>query len=778
MLRSKLSLLAAIAIVLIGFVGQTAFAQHDFTISNMPIVPQRNYINPAFVPQSQLWIGVPAISSVYVNAGTSGYKYSDIIQKDGDSLVINMDNALSKMAKTNYMSVNAAIDLIAFGFGNGRYYVGVNMTERVMYRQLLPKSLMEFVWKGNGAFLGETVDFSRLNMNASHFREYGVSFAYKINPDISVGAKVKYLYGMENISTSVNQLDIFTDENTFDITANADMQINSSGLLDDDPFGDLDQDLGAYLFQRNNHGYALDFGAAWKIDEKWGVSASVLDLGQIFWKNKPVNYKINDANFTYQGVDLSTFLDQNDSTDVFQELLDTLESTFNPVEDSVNYSTGIPSRMYVSGTYNVTEDHQAALHFYGEFYKGHFEPGFALHWTSRFTDIFSLSASYSYFNRNFTNLGLGFALTLGPWQWYMGVDNIIAPMIPQHSKNFHVHTGWNLVFRYKDKAKKKVSDRDNDGIPDAFDECPDEFGLEIHQGCPDRDGDGLRDIEDVCPDTAGPVENNGCPWGDADNDGLLDNVDSCKTVPGPLANNGCPWGDADEDGVFDNLDSCVTVAGPAANNGCPWGDTDGDGVLDNEDPCPTVPGPVENKGCPYGDKDGDGILDNDDKCPEIPGPKDNDGCPYADSDQDGVIDKDDDCPRTPGPASNKGCPVIEKEEQEVLNTAFENLEFETGSDVIKASSYESLNELADLLKKKPDWRLKISGHTDNVGSESSNLRLSQKRSTSVAAFLVNRGITESRFVVEWFGESKPIYPNDTAEGRQKNRRVEMEVVFE
>ena len=76
--------------------------------------------------------------------------------------------------------------------------------------------------------------------------------------------------------------------------------------------------------------------------------------------------------------------------------------------------------------------------------------------------------------------------------------------------------------------------------------------------------------------------------------------------------------------------------------------------------------------------------------------------------------------------------------------------------MIKAVSYESLNELADLLKKKPDWRLRISGHTDNVGSESSNLRLSQKRSTSVAAFLVNRGIAESRFLVEWFGESKPI----------------------
>jgi outer membrane protein OmpA-like peptidoglycan-associated protein len=229
---------------------------------------------------------------------------------------------------------------------------------------------------------------------------------------------------------------------------------------------------------------------------------------------------------------------------------------------------------------------------------------------------------------------------------------------------------------------------------------------------------------------------------------------------------------------MDNLDSCITIVGPAANNGCPYGDKDGDTILDNADPCPDVPGPVENSGCPYGDKDGDEIKDDVDKCPEIPGPVDNDGCPYVDSDQDGTIDKDDLCPRTPGPIDNQGCPVIKKEEQEVLNTAFDNLEFESGSDIIKGKSYLSLDNLADLLKTKADWKLKVSGHTDDVGSESTNLRLSEKRSKSVKAYLSNRGISDDRFIVKWYGESRPIYPNSTAEGRQKNRRVEMEVMFE
>jgi outer membrane protein OmpA-like peptidoglycan-associated protein len=399
----------------------------------------------------------------------------------------------------------------------------------------------------------------------------------------------------------------------------------------------------------------------------------------------------------------------------------------------------------------------------------------ALNYTRKFGTIFHLSGSYMYNNRSFANLGLGFALTLGPVQWYLAMDNILAPMIPQHSKNAHFHSGLNFVVGYKEGKK---SDRDGDGILDKVDNCPDQFGLEAYLGCPDTDLDSIPDHVDNCPTEFGPRLNGGCPWGDKDADGLNDFDDQCPDEAGPAENNGCPWGDKDGDGVTDNLDACPDVVGPAENNGCPWGDRDEDGILDNEDECPDVAGPIENKGCPWGDRDGDGVLDNEDRCPEVPGPADNQGCPYQDSDGDGVIDIEDECPRTPGPAENKGCPVIEKEEQEVLNTAFDNLEFESGKDIIKATSYNSLDELAELMKKKEAYKLKISGHTDNVGSDENNMRLSEKRAKAVSNYLSNKGVESSRFVVEWFGESKPIYPNDTPEGRQKNRRVEMEVVFD
>jgi outer membrane protein OmpA-like peptidoglycan-associated protein len=76
----------------------------------------------------------------------------------------------------------------------------------------------------------------------------------------------------------------------------------------------------------------------------------------------------------------------------------------------------------------------------------------------------------------------------------------------------------------------------------------------------------------------------------------------------------------------------------------------------------------------------------------------------------------------------------------------------------------------------PSWKLRISGHTDNVGNAASNMDLSKRRSESVKKYLVSKGIAADRFEVQYFGAEKPIAPNETPEGRARNRRVEMLLV--
>jgi len=122
--------------------------------------------------------------------------------------------------------------------------------------------------------------------------------------------------------------------------------------------------------------------------------------------------------------------------------------------------------------------------------------------------------------------------------------------------------------------------------------------------------------------------------------------------------------------------------------------------------------------------------------------------------------------------------VVTVVEQEVLNKAFANLEFETGKAVIRNTSFSSLDELADLFKAKPKYMLLIEGHTDNVGNRNNNLTLSKNRSTAVKTYLQGKGIDGKRITVKYYGPDKPIADNATEEGRQRNRRVEMKVIFE
>ena len=203
-------------------------------------------------------------------------------------------------------------------------------------------------------------------------------------------------------------------------------------------------------------------------------------------------------------------------------------------------------------------------------------------------------------------------------------------------------------------------------------------------------------------------------------------------------------------------------------------DTDKDGIPDNKDACPEVPGLKEFNGCP--DTDGDGIPDKDDKCPDVAGPAENGGCPWPDTDGDGVLDKDDLCPEVAGPASNKGCPEPDEKEQKQLNQYAKTILFDTGKATIKFQSAEVLNQIINVLKKYPNSRFRIEGHTDSTGKKAKNMILSQNRADAVKVYLIQGGIDAGRLESQGFGPEKPIASNKNKKGRELNRRVEINLI--
>lgn len=678
-------------------------------------------------------------------------------------------------------------------------------------------------------------DDELVNLSFNSWMEYNLGFAMTVYDDnehfIKAGGKVKFLQGL-------GALYLYTDEVRYNVknddtlsgisgdfkygySSNIDKHwdASSSQFTGDPSFGDI------YSLQ-SKLGLGLDLGVVYEWRPNWQEYKYDMDGETNLWRRDKNKYKlkasfaINDiggmryaksVNSRDFSVDISSSdptavlslfqFDDTEGLESFNQNVDTLVqnggATYNSSEKGSFYMN-LPTHINAGIDYNVWHDiyinANAMIGFQMNKNAEKVRYPTSISLTPRYDFAWAgLSVPLSYSSMYGARAGLGFRF--GPVIFGTGdLRWVFAPGKDKQVRGADFYVALKVPILYgapKDVDLDKVSDKmdlcidvpgvwefrgcpdtDGDGIQDSEDACPLDPGLKEFNGCPDRDGDKVIDKEDACPDDAGLAEFNGCP--DRDGDKIIDKEDDCPDVAGIALFKGCP--DTDGDGLKDEDDLCPLVAGPIENQGCP--DTDNDGIFDYLDECPTEAGPKENRGCPWPDTDGDGILDKDDKCPNNPGPAKNQGCPYIDTDGDGVLDKDDECVNIPGPVENKGCPVIEEAEQEIINTAFDNLEFESGKAVIKESSYASLEALAELLIKKSDWKLKIAGHTDSQGNDQTNLILSKKRAEAVRDFLIQRGVTSERLIVQYFGEEKPIDTNDTPEGRQRNRRVEMTIVFE
>jgi outer membrane protein OmpA-like peptidoglycan-associated protein len=279
-------------------------------------------------------------------------------------------------------------------------------------------------------------------------------------------------------------------------------------------------------------------------------------------------------------------------------------------------------------------------------------------------------------------------------------------------------------------------DRDHDGIPDKQDRCPetpeDYDGFQDDDGCPDldNDADGIVDAQDLAPDLAEDVDGfedeDGRPDLDNDGDGIADPNDACPNEPEDFD------GDRDTDGCPDIIQ-----------------DSDADGIPDEVDACPDQPedrdGFEDTDGCPDVDNDGDGILDAQDACPD------------AAETQNGYLDED-------------GCPdSAQYRGGEILK----GVDFATGQATLSARSIAALQPLLQALRNDPNLQVELRGYTDDRGSAARNLELSEQRAHAVRDWLVGQGVAARRIQARGLGAANPVASNDTAEGRARNRRIEV-----
>ncbi len=411
----------------------------------MDNVWQVNHTNPAKAPDQKIIFSFP---NVYTGFAHSALSFNDLTTINDQGLtVLNSQQLLANLEDQNHLNLQANAETfnLAISIANMQFSLhhGIKVNGIFNY----PKTLVEFALQGNAPFIGQEINIAP-SVNFLAYNEIGLGFNMRL-AKLHVGGRIKMLNGMGTISTENAGISISTDEEFYQLSLTSDYQINAAGVValnvdstDLDPNFDFDQ-YGVSDFLKINRGWGFDIGAQFKVTDKLTVAASIIDLGFIKWKENPINLK-SQGSFEFDGLKIDDFI-KDDQIDVSISE-DSILNTFNFVKSEEAFTTFLPSRIYLSGTYQVAPIFRAGALLYLENQKGKTFKAVSLNGTLVLRRIFHLGATYSIYNRSYSNVGLNFQLKLGPVQLFGVSDNVLAALRPASSRGTNFRFGLNMVF--------------------------------------------------------------------------------------------------------------------------------------------------------------------------------------------------------------------------------------------------------------------------------------------------------------------------------------------
>ncbi len=445
------------------------YAQENFILHNFHAIPQNYLTNPALKSPSRLVVGFPALSSIHVGFNSNSFTVNELIKDEPgtSSQYVDVEGVISSLKNDMDFDVNLQNELFFVGFRIKKGFISMGIGLQNEGRFSIDKNLLELFWYGNAheKFYNKMVDLSGTDFNMFSYLQYHLGFSYNLDEDWTVGARVKFLKGFASIDVEKFEGSVYTHadaDNVYTIESTADVLINTSLLDDfrffDDDFDDAEDIEFSDIMRQQNNGVAFDFGARYSGFEKIELALSIIDLGSITWKENVINYYTDQVDYDFTGVEYN---DDNDN-DVFDELSDEIDDHYKFEKKSESFKTALSTKFYLSGSYTLDEKSQVDALVYGRAFDGNLKAALSLGINRQFGRTFGLRMTYSMYNQEYFNVGLGMSLNLGPIQTYFLTDNIIAAVAPYDSQLFNFRFGFNVNIRDRRKAKVVIEEETDD----------------------------------------------------------------------------------------------------------------------------------------------------------------------------------------------------------------------------------------------------------------------------------------------------------------------------
>ncbi|MEO0582816.1 MAG: DUF5723 family protein [Bacteroidota bacterium] len=435
--------------------GGQLLAQQEMGIHLMPRTFQALWTNPAHYMPYRVNVAFP---QPYVHAVHSGFKYRDLVQPvpGTDSVRLNVDNALQVMNDRNLISLNTTVEELSFSFRILKLQLMVGARARGRLSLGYPRDLLQLVWEGNGASIGDTMDLAP-TFEGQAFQEIAIGAALPITKKWRVGLRAKYLAGLVDIQTAQAQLDFSTSNQYYQLALDADYEVQV-GALDFgnittlDSLSGLNPSVDPDAFARNN-GLGIDLGVTYLPSERWKIQASLLDLGYIRWRVAARSYRVRGT-LNFDGIDPSAFLSPDTVGFDPATYLDSLVQDVTISDTVLDYRTSLSPQFYLSTTYRFPFKLRLSVMGHGERVLDKWRTAWGVGVSKDLGGVLSVGGIYSIRNGIYNSLGANIILKLGPTVIYAASDNVLSFLLPESAQFSSLRVGVNLGIGRSKKIDK------------------------------------------------------------------------------------------------------------------------------------------------------------------------------------------------------------------------------------------------------------------------------------------------------------------------------------
>lgn len=461
--------------IILSLVGVFAISQNKQILYGFDDIPQSLMLNPGSKVTQKKHYGIPLLSQIHINVGSSGVSVYDIFKDGNDNINDRITAKIFEMKNTDFFTATQQLELINFGWrANNEIYFSGGIYQEFDFIAYFPRDLAILAWEGNRDYLDYEFDFGDISTTGDFMTVYHFGLNKQISDKLTVGARLK-LYSSMFSYRSVNNTGTFVtslgDEDSPNIyehnLRNVDVSVETSGyasLRELDGASQVTSEILGRAFFGGNIGVGVDLGFTYDITEALTLSASAQDVGAIFHSKDVESYRAH-GDYTLNGINLifpplnqgeNTFPYYNDLEDEIEQQIpiDTLHNSytqFRPVKINAALSYGF-GRFNASGACDCLNTGGGTLHkqnvgvqFYSIFRPKGPQMAGTLFYQRRFTDYLSAKATYTVDSYSFSNVGLGVSADIGKVNFYIAADNLIKYGNLAKAKSVSLQLGFNII---------------------------------------------------------------------------------------------------------------------------------------------------------------------------------------------------------------------------------------------------------------------------------------------------------------------------------------------